>query len=536
MAHAIAKLTKTIEEKDMQISSLINKVEAQVQNTGDSSQGLNHLPNVASPLDDAPHTYRTMQVERQMAESASVAIDNLRMPMGYQPPKFQSFDGKENPKQHATHFVETCNNASTDGDLLVKQFVYSLRGNAFDWCIDLAPKCINNYINRWRSLSLDCKDKLFEVSAMEMCIQGMHWGLLYILQGIQPPNHGSKKDLTIDRQRERHDGKRSDKTSKKPIQESMMINMAPIKISTRDKSKEVKEVGPIQENERRRFTLKELEEKKYHFPDSDVPNMLEDLLRKRLSILPAIIPSTGKAKFKGKVEQSKTKKTKASTQHITVEDMEESSGSNSPPRISVFDRIEAPITRASMFTRLVQIDSNSEFSKDEPREAPRLFENGGKTLDLNNVCPKDDFLLPIIELMVDATIGHEALSFMDGSLGYNQIRMAPRDEDLIAFRTPKGIYYYKVMPFGLKNAGATYQRAMQKIFDDMLHKNVECYVDDLVVKSIKKEYHLQDLHMVFVKLRRYQFKMNPLKCAFGVTFGKFYKVYCSTPWHLSGSI
>ncbi|KAL0368461.1 UNVERIFIED_CONTAM: Transposon Tf2-12 polyprotein [Sesamum calycinum] len=113
--------------------------------------------------------------------------------------------------------------------------------------------------------------------------------------------------------------------------------------------------------------------------------------------------------------------------------------------------------------------------------------------DLNNACPKDDFPLPIAELMIDATIGHKALSFMDGSSGYNQIRMAPADEELTAFRTPKGIYCYKVMPFGLKNVGATYQRAMQKIFDDMLHKNVECYVDDLVVKSKKRENHFHDL-------------------------------------------
>ena len=70
MARAIAKLTKTVEEKDMHIASLINKVEAQVQNTGESSQGLNHLPNVAFLLDDAPHVYRTMQIERQTAESA----------------------------------------------------------------------------------------------------------------------------------------------------------------------------------------------------------------------------------------------------------------------------------------------------------------------------------------------------------------------------------------------------------------------------------------------------------------------------------
>ncbi|KAM1268529.1 hypothetical protein ACFX2G_000819 [Malus domestica] len=134
---------------------------------------------------------------------------------------------------------------------------------------------------------------------------------------------------------------------------------------------------------------------------------------------------------------------------------------------------------------------------------------------------EDDFPLLIIEIMVDATTGHEALSFMDGSSGYNQIRMALADEELIAFRTPKGIYCYKVMPFGLKNAGATYQRAMQKIFSDMLHKNVECYVDDVVVKTKKRSNHLKDLRVVFERLRKYNLKMNPLKCAFGVTSGKF---------------
>ncbi|KAL0391187.1 UNVERIFIED_CONTAM: hypothetical protein Scaly_0475800 [Sesamum calycinum] len=101
----------------------------------------------------------------------------------------------------------------------------------------------------------------------------------------------------------------------------------------------------------------------------------------------------------------------------------------------------------------------------------------------NNLCPKDDFPLSIVELMIDAKLGHEALSFMDRSSGYNQIHMVLVDEELTAFHTPKGIYCYKVIPLGLKNVGATYQRAMQRIFDDILHKNVEFYVDDLVVKS-----------------------------------------------------
>ncbi|KAI5313665.1 hypothetical protein L3X38_042841 [Prunus dulcis] len=122
--------------------------------------------------------------------------------------------------------------------------------------------------------------------------------------------------------------------------------------------------------------------------------------------------------------------------------------------------------------------------------------------------------------MVDTTTGHEALSFMDGSSGYNQIRMASDDEELTVFRTPKGIYYYKVMPFGIKNVGATYQHVIQKIFGDMLHKNVECYIDDLVIKSQRIEDHLKDLRMMFNRLQKYQLKMNPLKCAFGITLAR----------------
>ncbi|XP_020080518.1 uncharacterized protein LOC109704178 [Ananas comosus] len=123
--------------------------------------------------------------------------------------------------------------------------------------------------------------------------------------------------------------------------------------------------------------------------------------------------------------------------------------------------------------------------------------------DLNKACPKDDFPLPITELMIDNTSSCELFSFMDGSSGYNQIKMSPEDEKHTAFRTPIGIYCYKVMPFGLKNAGATYQRAMTRIFADLLHKTVECYVDDLVVKTKNKKNHFQDLTTVFTRLREY---------------------------------
>uniref|UniRef100_A0A2N9FKV6 Integrase catalytic domain-containing protein n=1 Tax=Fagus sylvatica TaxID=28930 RepID=A0A2N9FKV6_FAGSY len=107
--------------------------------------------------------------------------------------------------------------------------------------------------------------------------------------------------------------------------------------------------------------------------------------------------------------------------------------------------------------------------------------------------------------------GHAMFSFMDGFSGYNQIRMSTRDAEKTAFRTPIGNFYYTVMPFGLKNAGATYQRTMTAMFHDMMHKEIEDYVDDIVVKSKKREDHLRILRKVFDRCRLYKLKMNPLK-------------------------
>lgn len=94
-------------------------------------------------------------------------------------------------------------------------------------------------------------------------------------------------------------------------------------------------------------------------------------------------------------------------------------------------------------------------------------------------------MLPITKLTIDLTTKHEALSFVDGFSKYNQIRMNPKGEELITFYIPKGICGYKVIPFGLKNARATYQRTMQKNFEDKLHNKIECYVNTLVVKTNK---------------------------------------------------
>ena len=99
--------------------------------------------------------------------------------------------------------------------------------------------------------------------------------------------------------------------------------------------------------------------------------------------------------------------------------------------------------------------------------------------------------------------------------------MATKDAEKTAFRIPIINFYYTVMPFGLKNAGATYQRTMTAIFHDIMHKEMEDYVDDIVVKSKTRTGHLQVLKQVFKRCREYKLRMNPMKCAFGVSAGKF---------------
>ena len=141
--------------------------------------------------------------------------------------------------------------------------------------------------------------------------------------------------------------------------------------------------------------------------------------------------------------------------------------------------------------------------------------------DLNQVCLKDSFSLPRIDQLVDSTAGHKLLTFMDAFSGYNQILMAEEDQEKTAFVTSQGLYCYKVMPFGLKNAGVTYQRLVNQIFKKQIGRNVEVYVDDMLVKSRKEEDHLDDLRETFNTLRQYHMKLNPSKCAFGVSSGKF---------------
>ncbi|RDY09048.1 hypothetical protein CR513_06651, partial [Mucuna pruriens] len=142
-------------------------------------------------------------------------------------------------------------------------------------------------------------------------------------------------------------------------------------------------------------------------------------------------------------------------------------------------------------------------------------------IDLNKACPKDPYPLPSIDRLVDGVSGHALLSFMDAYSGYNQIRMNPADKEKTAFITEEGAFCYKVMPFGLKNAGATYQRLMDKVFQEIIGEDMEVYVDDMVVKSSKEEAHYHTLERVFTILRRNQLRLNPEKCSFEVRAGKF---------------
>ncbi|RDX78659.1 hypothetical protein CR513_41033, partial [Mucuna pruriens] len=141
--------------------------------------------------------------------------------------------------------------------------------------------------------------------------------------------------------------------------------------------------------------------------------------------------------------------------------------------------------------------------------------------DLNKACPKDSYPLPSIDRLVDNVAGFTFLSFMDAYSGYNQIRMHMQDEEKTTFITDEGAFCYKVMPFGLKNAGATYQRLMDKIFGGILGEDVEVYVDDMVAKSQGMEEHCKALGRVFCILREHQLCLNPNKCSFGVRVGKF---------------
>lgn len=140
--------------------------------------------------------------------------------------------------------------------------------------------------------------------------------------------------------------------------------------------------------------------------------------------------------------------------------------------------------------------------------------------DLNRVCPKDPYGLPRIDQIVDSTAGCELLCFLDCYSGYLQISLKEKDQLATSFITPFGAYCYITMPFSLKNAGATYQCAIQRTLDPQIWRNVEAYVDDVVIKSRLRADLISDLDETFQNLRKWSWKLNPEKCVFGVPSGK----------------
>jgi hypothetical protein len=135
---------------------------------------------------------------------------------------------------------------------------------------------------------------------------------------------------------------------------------------------------------------------------------------------------------------------------------------------------------------------------------------------LSKACSKVPYPLPRIDQIVDSTAGCETLSFLDAYSGYHRIKMKESDQLATSFITPFGIYCYTTMPFGLRNAGATYQRCMNHVFGEHIGRTVEAYVDDIVVKTKKASDLLSDLETTFKCLRAKGVKLNPEKCVFGV--------------------
>ena len=131
------------------------------------------------------------------------------------------------------------------------------------------------------------------------------------------------------------------------------------------------------------------------------------------------------------------------------------------------------------------------------------------------------FPMPWIDQLVDATVGHPRMSFLDAFQGYHQIPLAMGDQKKMAFVTPTGNYHYKVIPFRLKNVGSTYQRMMTKMFKLQLDKNIEVYIDDMMVKSKVVSEHVGNLGNIFEIVRRHKLRLNASKCSFSMGLGKF---------------
>nr|GEV12019.1 reverse transcriptase domain-containing protein [Tanacetum cinerariifolium] len=147
--------------------------------------------------------------------------------------------------------------------------------------------------------------------------------------------------------------------------------------------------------------------------------------------------------------------------------------------------------------------------------------------DLNKACPQDCYSLPEIDWKVESLCGYPFKCFLDAYKGYHQIQLAKADEEKTAFHTGQGVYCYMKMPFGLKNAGSTYQRLMDKAFEGQIGRNIEVYVDDLVVKSYTEAEMMRDIKET---LRKVNMELNPKKCSFGLAEGVFLGYVVTPEW------
>ncbi|CAL8135260.1 unnamed protein product [Prunus armeniaca] len=144
-------------------------------------------------------------------------------------------------------------------------------------------------------------------------------------------------------------------------------------------------------------------------------------------------------------------------------------------------------------------------------EVERLVKAGAVRIcvgyrNLNEASPKDEYHMPMADMLVDRAAHNQMLSFMDGNAGYNHIMVAEEDIHKIAFMC-------------IGHIGATYQRAMNSVFHDMIGHSLEVYIDDVVIKSPKKGDHVSNLKKAFLRMRQHKLKMNPKKCVFGVHAG-----------------
>ncbi|GJZ21366.1 reverse transcriptase domain-containing protein [Tanacetum coccineum] len=140
---------------------------------------------------------------------------------------------------------------------------------------------------------------------------------------------------------------------------------------------------------------------------------------------------------------------------------------------------------------------------------------------INKACPKDGYPLPKIEWNVESLSGFQLKCFLDAYKGYHQIQMAKEDKDKTTFFAGKEEFCYRKMPFRLKNAGATYQRLVDMVFGDQIRRNLEAYVNDMVIKSTSEEDILHDIQETFDTFRSVNMKLNPKKCSFDVEEGLF---------------